>query len=46
MFIDHNKDLKSIIMILCKAEEVNKIALSANDHKRLQKFDRITNAKW
>ena len=28
------------------AEEVNKIALSANDDKRLQKFDRITNAKW
>ena len=40
MFIDYNKDLKVIIMMFI--EEVNKIALSSNDDKRLQTFDRIT----
>ena len=35
--IDHNNDLKVII-----TEEVNKIALSSNDDKRIQTFDKVT----
>ena len=42
IFIDHNKDLKAIIIINIYREEVNKVELSANDDKRLQTYDGIT----
>ena len=38
MFIDYNKDLKAIITMFIQ----KKIALSSNDDKRLQTFDKIT----
>ena len=40
MFIDHNKRFRSYNHDVY-AEEVNKIALSSNDDKTLQTFDRI-----
>ena len=38
MFIDHNIGLKVDVY----TEEVNKMALSANDDKRQQTYDKIT----
>ena len=40
MFIDHKKDLKTIIMMFTQT------ALSNNDDKRLQTFDGITTYPW
>ena len=37
---NNNKDLKVINIVY--TEQINKIALSSNDDKRLQTFDKIT----
>ena len=40
MFIDYNKNLKAIIMMFIQKKLI-RLALSANDDKRLQTYDRI-----
>ena len=41
-YYNHKKDLKGIIIHKVYTEEINKIALSSNNDKRLQTFDKIT----
>ena len=41
-YYNHNKDLKVIIIRWTEKKEINKIALSSNDDKILQIFDKIT----
>ena len=40
MFIDHNKDLKAIIMMFIQKKLI-RFALSVNDDKRWETYDRI-----
>ena len=40
-YLKNNKDLKTIIM-MCSQKEINKVALSINDNKRIQTFDKAT----